>query len=232
MRTLSALVNFFLPNTCVLCHTPTTGAQHNLCAACQLRANHFRCTRCAIPLKTSDKLCGTCQKKPPPWRLAIAPLDYSAGTRFCIHQLKYQRKTYLAKTLASQFIMQLPKETAFPDFIIPVPLHKKKLHERHFNQSYLLAKFIGKTLRIPVKPNLCHRIKHTESQTGKTAKERVKNLRGAFHAPHANAIKDKHVVVLDDVYTTGATLKALCNALQKHKPKQIDVWCMARVHKN
>ena len=226
MSMLSIVADFFLPTTCVLCHAPTLSAEHHLCHRCQLPATLARCQKCATPLK--ETLCGACQKTPPPWRYTVAPLDYKDGTRFCIHQLKYHHKTYIAQTLATQFLKHLRPDFRRPDFIIPVPLHKKKLYQRHFNQSYLLAKAIGKALRIPVKTNLCQRIKATESQTGKTITERAKNLHNAFTVTQGKALFNQSIVVLDDVYTTGATLTALCKALQKHQPKRIEVWCMAR----
>jgi len=110
--------------------------------------------------------------------------------------------------------------------IIPVPLHRAKLARRGFNQTYELSNIIGKELKIPIATNICYRAKNTISQTGLNHDERRKNLSKAFVLERPELIRNKHIVLFDDVYTTGATLNALAKICRI--AKRIDVWCIAK----
>ena len=127
----------------------------------------------------------------------------------------------------------------FPDIvytdyslIIPVPLHVKRLRERGFNQSLILARVIGEKQKIPVNFSLLKRHKFTSTQTGSNKKERKQNIKGAFEVTDKKEINGKNIILIDDVYTTGATANECAKTLIKAGAQKVSVLTMARVLPN
>ncbi len=225
------IINFFLPVNCALCNISLPPTTNGICQDCALDIKFLQntCKLCAQPLADKTVLiCGKCLDRPPLWQVAIAPFAYAGATRFLIKALKFNKQLSLVKTLADNFVNTI-KLNKMPsaDLIIPVPLHRARLASRGFNQSFELAKIIGHKLGIPVVTNACLRIKNTPAQTGLNAKERKRNLKQAFVLKRPELIKQKHIILLDDVYTTGSTLKELASVCKL--AKQIDIWCIAKV---
>jgi ComF family protein len=113
-----------------------------------------------------------------------------------------------------------------PELIIPVPLHEKRLKERGYNQSLEIARPIARQLKIPLAISVCDRIKHTPPQSSLSKYERQQNLHGAFSIHRT--IPVKHVVIFDDVVTTGSTVVELGKILHQAGIERVDVWCVAR----
>jgi len=113
--------------------------------------------------------------------------------------------------------------------IVPVPLHIKKLRQRGFNQSAILARALKKKWRIPLNYFLLKRAKFTLTQTGLDKKEREKNIKGAFEVTSAKDVKDKNIILVDDVYTTGATVNECAKTLRKAGAKDVAILTLARV---
>lgn len=134
-----------------------------------------------------------------------------------LHKLKYDGKkeigTFLGKTLAHD--LQQVKWSEKIDAIIPVPLHPKKEATRGFNQAEIIAEGMQEVLNIPVITDVLHRARYTESQTKKTREERLLNMKDAFEVKHREKITGKHLLLIDDVLTTGATLEACAIALSQ-----------------
>ena len=126
-----------------------------------------------------------------------------------------------ASTLATYYLNR-----ARPQVIIPVPLHAKRLTERGYNQTLEIAKPIAKKLATPIDKLSIRRIKNTTPQARLDAKSRVNNVKGAFQAAD-KLLYYKHLAVIDDVITTGSTIKEVCSTLAPLKPNQIDIWCLA-----
>jgi ComF family protein len=148
-----------------------------------------------------------------------------------IHQFKYGRDLSIGALLAS-----LMADFSFPDLecrdyslIIPVPLHIKKLRKRGFNQAIILADAIGKKWQIPVNFSLLKRCKFTLSQTGLDKKERERNIKRAFEVTDRAKIAGKNILLVDDVYTTGATLNECAKILTKAGAQKVAVLTLARV---
>jgi len=140
---------------------------------------------------------------------------------------KYQGKISLAPTLAGLMIDQLPLLDPM-DLIIPVPLHSERLREREFNQSLLLADLIGQHLHCPVSYTNLLRIAPSHPQTTLSRKDRLRNLRKAFSLRHPDAIAQRRILLIDDVYTTGTTVNECAKTLRKAGSSDVYVLTLAR----
>jgi ComF family protein len=219
---------------CVLCDTKVT-QNISLCAAClqDLPRIIHSCYRCALPLQNEvvDTLCGECQQSPPPVDYLISSLHYAYPVGYLISQLKFQRHLSHAKIFSQLLLTTLQAyyikpSTTLPDVIIPVPLHKKRIRQRGFNQALEIARPIAKGLDIPILGNVIQRTKYTQAQSLLSAVERRKNLRRSFAV--VKPITADHIVLLDDVVTTGTTVYELAILLKKQGVKTVGVWAVAR----
>jgi ComF family protein len=178
-----------------------------------------------------NHLCGNCLEKKLFFNVARAVASYETLILDAIHQFKYGRDISTGSALAS-----FMAEFCFPDFdftdysvIIPVPLHIGRLRERGFNQALILAKAIGKKYSIPVNFSLLKRNKSTLTQTGLDKGQREKNIRGAFTVTDNAQAKNKNIILIDDVYTTGATINQCAKTLIKSGACKVAVLTLARV---
>lgn len=220
----------FYPSSCVLCGNSSTGG---LCAACadELPENTCACVRCALPLFDSERqVCGRCLTRLPAFDAAWSPFIYAQPLEWMISQLKFNAKLLQANVLSELMLQRLPEAAGKPDCIMPVPLHRQRLRQRGFNQSIELARPLSRALDVPLDVTSCRRLRATPPQTGMTAKQRRRNLRGAFEFP--NDQNYKHVVLFDDVMTTGATLNELAGLLRRHGVQRVEVWSLARAQRN
>jgi len=142
-----------------------------------------------------------------------------------LHQLKYKGKKEVGIYLGKQFAYDLKQSewSSELDFIIPIPLHPKKEATRGYNQSLLIAEGLSEILKIPVATSILLRPRHTESQTKKTRTERLKNMENAFQLSGGGKLKNKHILLVDDVLTTGATLEASSLTLLKTENIKISI---------
>jgi ComF family protein len=142
-----------------------------------------------------------------------------------VHGLKYKGKKETGMFLGGRLGIRLRESGwgALPDVVVPVPLHPKKLASRGYNQSELIARGIGDALRIPVATDALIRTKDTESQTKKSREERVNNMADAFVIKEAGTLAGRHVLLCDDVLTTGATIEACALALLKEERIKISI---------
>ncbi|WP_227869301.1 ComF family protein [Nitrosospira lacus] len=142
-----------------------------------------------------------------------------------VHSLKYQANLSMAPVLADLLLTRIDK-SPIPDFIVPMPLHPVRLRERGFNQALEIGRKLSKQCGSPLLPGACQRIKNTPSQAGLPWKEREKNIRGVFTCE--TDLTGKHIAILDDVMTTGATLNELAKTLRKHGAVRVSGWVVAR----
>ena len=216
-----------LPSRCLLC-----GARgergFDLCAGCraELPRNDRCCARCALPLETPAPLCGRCVRRAPPWDAAWAPFRYAYPLDRLETRFKFGADLAAGKLLASLWIAShAPGE--WPNAIIPVPLHRSRLRSRGYNQALEIARPLAKALRIPLLRDVLQRTRATDAQTELSALQRRRNVRGAF-AAHFEDDVPQHVAVLDDVFTTGATLAECARVLKRAGVHRVDVWALAR----
>lgn len=189
------------------------------------------CILCDLNSKRQQDLCPNCENNLP-WLTNLLPNNIFASFHYqepiahLITNLKFNHKLIYAKILGDLMVAKLKQQNSLPELIIPVPLHKKRLKERGFNQALEIARPIAKQLNIPIDFNSCQRIKPTEAQSLIPAKQRQQNVKGAFIVKQE--ITAKHVVIIDDVVTTGNTTKELSYTLQQAGVTKIDIWCCAK----
>lgn len=190
------------------------------------------CAKCAEPLPRqvlSEALCcGRCLKKPPAFATTLAPLSYEFPIEQLINRLKRTANPYLLKLMRQIFVQQFAEHILQepPQLIIPVPLHYRRQLARGHNPASEWARELSQHLGIPFAQNACQRIRHTPHQQGLTAKQRSKNLQGAFSIQTTSL--PQHIALVDDVMTTGSTVNELAKCCSKAGATKIDIWCMAR----
>jgi ComF family protein len=215
-----------------------------LCAQCSgtfLTVESPMCSSCGIVFKSrlgEDHLCGECLNAPKRYRMARSAGIYDKVLMAAIHCLKYNGKIQLARPLGVllYFIFRRYWNENCPDLIIPVPLHSKKLRRRGFNPSFLLVREWASIARalsdgfpvLPVAEDILIRTKWTTSQTGLGRKDRLKNIKNAFSVNDPSRINGKKVLLIDDVYTTGATAEECTKVLAAAGASHVDVLTLAR----
>lgn len=231
----------FLPHQCQLCLRPLPGQQPiSLCLDCEneLPWQPPGCPRCGLGGATvvpGHTCCTHCERSPFPFHLCTALFEFTAPIdrmirRFKDHQDFVAGRT-LCRLLAEQFV-RLHQEAgrALPDALVPVPLHRRRLRERGFNQSRLLADAVSRYSNLPVAHRLCLRRQQARDQRSLGRGERYRNMDGLF-VPRAGRRLPApwHVAIIDDVVTSGATASAMTRLLQRMGAHRVDVWCLARV---
>lgn len=186
---------------------------------------------CAASLPSTQSICGVCLKKPLPFHKLYILFSYTEIIKKLITGLKFQQRLiygHILGTLLAEKISPQYTNEKLPDIIIPVPLHKKRLRERGFNQAIELARPISKKLNIPIEYKRCERVVNTAAQSNLPANQRSNNVKNAFVGHKQLAYQ--HIALLDDVMTTGHTLIEISRALYYVGVKRIDVWCCARTY--
>ncbi len=191
------------------------------------------CASCGFPFAYdvgAGAECGDCLARPPAYDKARAAFIYDEVSRRSVLAFKHGGRTENLKTFAAH--MRRVGRTSWPkaDFIIPVPLHPSRLIKRKFNQSALLASKLSRLTGVPFMPDILFRTRATPSQGAQTAAGRRRNVQGAFNVPAKvkPLLKGRHVVLIDDVMTTGATLNACARTLRRAGASYIDVITLAR----
>lgn len=190
------------------------------------------CNQCGFPFDFEvepGSLCASCLDYPPPFEFARSALKYDDVSRELILGFKHADQTHMALS----FIPWLEKAGSgmlnTADLLIPVPLHRWRLISRRYNQAAILARYVSESTKTPSLMNALKRTRATVSQGHMKAGERYKNVKRAF-AVHPDAdVKGKNIVLIDDVYTTGATAKECTKALLKAGANKVDVLTLARV---
>jgi ComF family protein len=157
-----------------------------------------------------------------------APLLYVEPTSRLIHRLKYEGYFALAGPLSRFLIEEWPAWEQPPDLILPIPLHPRRQRRRGYNQSELLARPLAREQAIDFSAAALRRTRHTVPQVGLGPAERADNVRGAF-AADAALVRGRHVLLVDDVLTTGATMSAAAEALLATGVRTVSAYCLARV---
>lgn len=216
---LKALADILFPEVCLLCGSGSLDG--GLCAACgsALDAMSIRppmCTLCGEPFPSSsgpDHACGSCLSDKPPFSAARSALVYDGAALEAVHRLKYAGDVNLAAVLGP-YAASAAALMPVPHAVVPVPLHPARLKERGFNQSLLLAREVAKALRASLDIDGLARVRQTPQQTTLTAAERRKNVAGAFRVARPGSFKGRQVLLVDDVYTTGSTIRECAKALR------------------
>ncbi|MGB3942895.1 MAG: ComF family protein [Candidatus Manganitrophaceae bacterium] len=238
-RRFSSILDWIYPRACLGCKVSIKNgtADLPLCADCKGEIRFLSgpcCPVCATPFSSSAALshspkhrCGECRENPPFFSQAITPYAYEGGLAKTIRRFKYQKGNQLAMSLASLLVDALGSRSF--DLVTPIPLHPTRLREREFNQSLLLADRVAQQRTIPLLIEGLERLRETGPQVGLSRKEREKNVRRAFRVSYREAIQGKRILLVDDVYTTGATLREGAKTLAEGGAKEIVVAAVARM---
>ena len=173
----------------------------------------------------NGNLCGACLKQPPPFDHTVAAYRYAFPVDKLVQELKFRERLILVNYLADALAQRI---TLRPDCIVALPLHPARLRERGFNQSLLLARRIARRLDLPLLADACERVRNTPPQSSLPWKERDKNMRQAFVCQPGAAVHGKHVAIVDDVMTTGASIGELARALKQAGAREVSAWVVAR----
>lgn len=214
-----------LPLHCLLCGAKS--GQHPLCTGCldDLPWHESQqCPVCALPQPQGGP-CGQCLQSRPAFDQTFAALDYRFPVDALLHACKYRGQLGIAQLLGQLLAMHLALDSS-PDALIPMPLHPTRLRERGFNQAVEIARPVAQRLGIPLELNGVLRIRPTAAQAGLSLRERQRNLRHAFAC--TRDWTGCHVILIDDVMTTGATLNALAQAFKTAGANRVTCWVVAR----
>jgi ComF family protein len=227
-----------LPPHCLLCGARGETAR-DLCSACaaDLALNRIACARCALPLAAPAAMCGECLRSEPAFDAAFAPYQYGHPLDLLLTRLKFGHSLAAGRILAELWIDALRSAladgmiSALPSAIVPVPLHTTRLRERGYNQALELAKPLAHEFGLVLAPELLRRTRATAAQSDLDAVARRKNLRGVFEVDTKTLgalTSPAHLVLLDDVMTTGTTLREAARTLKRAGIARVDVWALAR----
>jgi len=171
-------------------------------------------------------LCGRCLSLKPAYDETHAPFLHQDGIRHLVTSLKFAADFKNARLLGQLLAEHLRQNAQAPELLIPVPLHPARYRQRGFNQAIEIARTVAKELGVPLDLTSCRRLRDTGQQTSLSAKQRRGNMKQAFAV--VKPIAARHVAILDDVMTTGATAHELALALKKSGVDRVDVWVCAR----
>jgi ComF family protein len=224
MPWLADLERWILPEECLLCRaSPSDGL---ICRLCRYRWSKLPeplCHRCGQPLLLIELACRLCAEWPAGLDRVRSAVWHDGGARQAVHQLKYEGWWRVTESLARSMTGLEPLTGRL--VLVPVPLAAKRLKDRGYNQSEHLARALGAVVRKPVKVEALRRIRETPTQTALTPEARLANVAGAFQA---GGVVGTRVVLVDDVFTTGATLLAAAQALKQAGATQVEAVTFAR----
>jgi len=217
-----------LPARCTVCHAWPSQVVCNACVA-RFAQPVPRCATCALPVPAGVQQCGACLKEPPPLDACLAAVAYDWPWADCVTQFKFGAQPGWAGALATVMRSTPWVEPALEqaDLVVPMPLARERLAERGYNQALLLARHLA-----PDKTDatLLLRTRHTAAQSALTRAERLRNVQGAFAVEplRAHELRGRRVVLVDDVMTTGASLRAAASALRLAGAAHITALVFAR----
>jgi ComF family protein len=237
-RIFPDLLNLIFPPVCPICKTllGSKGKPPIICPDCHQSIRPVRppyCPCCGLPYPPGDEeghLCGPCLKERRYFEVHRTCAIYEGALKEAIHRFKYGGVFPLVSVFADLLYPAFQRLTRdYPvDLLVPVPLHTRRLRERGFNQALLLAKELSKRTGIPYEERALKKIKDTPVQITLKKRERRKNLTKAFQVKDREAINGKSVMLVDDVYTTGATVNECSRALRTAGAEMVAVITVAR----
>jgi ComF family protein len=234
---LTALSDVIFPPLCPNCGVPAKQGEHGFCPACLSKIKAVTtplCLCCGIPFASSageNHLCADCIASKPPFSRARAIGYFEATLLDAIHRFKYGHHMITGELLggmmaAYQYPGLSPEQF---EIVIPVPLHIQRLRERGFNQSLILARSLADRYSMPLDFTVLKRHIRTAAQVELGRKEREKNVRGAFTVKYPDRVAGRRVLLVDDVYTTGSTLRECARVLVGAGAEEVAAITLARV---
>jgi ComF family protein len=230
-----ALLSLIYPPHCAACHADTE-ADVYLCPECVAGAKRIEppfCQQCSQPFEgdiSGEFVCANCTGRKLHFDCAVSCYLARGVVREFVHRFKYERQYHLrhplAEWAAAAFEDERIRRQPF-DGLVPVPLHATRQREREFNQAEALADLLAKRVGVPVLPVL-ERIRYTTTQTRLDRHERMENLRGAFRVRQPSAVPSRHLLIVDDVFTTGSTVDECARVLRQAGAASVRALTVAR----
>jgi ComF family protein len=228
-----SILDVVLPPRCLACGTGVTAAG-TLCAECWRTITFLGapcCACCGLPFDFAigeATLCGSCARSPPPFARARAAFRYDENSRRLVLAFKHGDRLHLAPPFGAWMRRAGAELMAEADLLVPVPLHWTRLFARRHNQAAILAHAIRAAGGPAVGADVLLRRRRTPPQGKRNAAARERNVRGAFAVKPGRDVSGKHIVLIDDVFTTGATVGECAKALRRAGARQVDVLTLAR----
>ncbi|WP_045618565.1 ComF family protein [Vibrio vulnificus] len=226
---LSGKILQSLPRLCPLCGLAMHHEPHSIwCQHClRLFDAEPHCLRCGLATLTVVPECGQCLRSPPPWQRLYSLTPYRFPASHYVNQIKHQRKFWYGEHLAALLALRIDNPAPL---LLSVPMHWRRQWRRGFNQSDVLAAQLAGKLNRPFLAHAFTRLLHTPPQQGLNKQQRQRNLAGAFRLNHAALPGPilKHVAIVDDVVTTGSTVRQLSQLLLAVGVERIDIYCLCR----
>jgi ComF family protein len=226
-----------LPSACALCGAGCDGVVCLPCRAQYAAPRSACCARCANPLPGTlnhGTVCGSCLADPPAFDATVAAVDYAVPIDQLVLQLKFGARLALAPWFAQLLGDAVlargggAHHGALPDLLCPVPLGRRRLVERGFNQALEIARPLAASLGVALHPALAERTTETTAQSGVTPAERARNVRGAFAVADPDRIAGRHIGLVDDVMTSGHTLGELAATFKRFGAARVTNFVFAR----
>jgi len=239
LKKFSELVVYtFFPKTCFYCNTPLNYfSTQPLCNNCikQIKIiDGLVCDKCGLPLYSGGKFCYNCkeQDRKTYFTFIRGAVEYKEPIRTLVHEFKFNHKTFL-KTFLGNFLIEGYSKNFKDikiDIVCSVPMHKIKKFIRGYNQAELLAELLVEKFNLNYIPNLLTRRKYTVSQFKLSQQRRIENVKDAFEVQRKfqNVVKEKNILIIDDVCTTGETINQCAKVLKRYKAKNIFGYVLAR----
>ena len=236
---IERLFQFFLPSQCPCCRTYLEEEQGGICPDCLSKIRWIAppfCSICGTPFvsgEVDNHPCSACMKKKKYFTMARALGYFEGALQEAIHLWKYEGKIGLSPLLGEWMAKHLPHywDPKCFDLVVPVPLHKQRLRERGFNQTLLLVKEFSRRTGIPYRMTALQKKKPTPPQIHLSGAEREKGVRGSFHILRREDLEGRTILLVDDVYTTGATVNECSKVLLAGGAARVDVFTLAHAVK-
>jgi ComF family protein len=234
---LEGLIDVVYPLNCIICKARLESVESiPLCTVCFRKIKKIEppfCNKCGKPLEVNldpENICVDCRSRRYWFDRAWASASYEGILRECIHFLKYNHRMSLVGLLSKILINFADRYMNIEqfDYIMPVPLHRTKLREREFNQSYLLASPFASRFNKILLSKQVYRVKYTLAQSELTSVQRRENIRDAFRIRNSESVRNRDILIIDDVFTTGATVDECASLLKKNGARHIEVLTLAR----
>lgn len=234
---LDRSTGWVLPPRCILCRRPGQPPAFDLCADCEAEIPIVPnpCRRCGLPRNVADGEpedgCAHCRALELPYVRCVAPWAYEFPVTQLVQALKYAGALANARVFGTRMVMQALREPDDPwreaALVVPMPLHPSRLAERGFNQSHEIARVVSRKLDLRLAARGLRRVRRTAPQVGLSRQQRAGNLGGAF-AADSSIVAGQHLVLVDDVVTTGSTAIEAASTLRAAGAASVAVWAVAR----
>jgi ComF family protein len=233
---LRTLINLFYPAVCRVCSKKINESDRNICAFCakkiKERVPPF-CVKCGKQLEGDPELitaCADCKKHAPHFDRAWSACHYDEPLKDLIHDFKYKKISSLSTDFTALIINFMNKYNIGKDcqMVLSIPMHSNRLFEREVNHSDILAQNLGKKMGIPCSLNTLKKTKNTLFQSKLKREARIKNLHSSFSLKNSSIVRDKNILLVDDLFTTGSTVNECSMLLKNSGAKQVEVITLAR----